>query len=264
MPKQELKEFESNRRFKVETCSTNRVSLFDIDGTSTEGFTITSLAQFLAERDMFKPSSWVVMKDSIVKYGNSNMRRDDYETFAVELVDACVQGLKGQSVANVVEKSSSFLENALRGEIEGYRIHKFAGELVSTANLHGRTIAISGSPYHFLLPLSKYLGFDGLYATLFKEEDGCFTGGVIQNCALDTVKEKIVLGHEFDRKMSCAFGDSAHDLPLLEAVDNPFVLGDNKAFQEIASRRGWPVHVNGDGIILGAQSVLKNYDVYEN
>lgn len=218
-------------------------AFFDIDGTLTEGFTIVSFAEFLSGRGLFNLSSWVEMQADFKTYGSSNKGKNDYELFARRLVDHYAQGLAGRSVLNTREEGQSFFNKVERGEIKGYKLFQFAEELVLAMRRVGITIAISGSPLESLLPLKQRLSFDELRATTLEVYGGVYTGRVASNLAIDTAKAEVVKGYlsDIDRSRSFAFGDSVHDLPILEAVANPFVLGNNSGLQAIGRERGWIV-----------------------
>ncbi|HEV2113936.1 MAG TPA: haloacid dehalogenase-like hydrolase, partial [Terriglobales bacterium] len=47
-----------------------------------------------------------------------------------------------------------------------------------------------------------------------------------------------VIGREVD----AVFGNSMHDLAMLELAQNPFVINPNPDLQSIAAERGWPIY----------------------
>lgn len=51
-------------------------------------------------------------------------------------------------------------------------------------------------------------------------------------------------------------GDSEHDLPLLEAVSNPFAVSPNEELSRIATQREWPI-VTADNIIERVKARLE-------
>ena len=44
------------------------------------------------------------------------------------------------------------------------------------------------------------------------------------------------------REVHAVFGNSMHDLAMLELARNPFVINPNPDLQEIGVARGWPVY----------------------
>ncbi len=228
------------------------LAFFDVDGTLTEGFTVFSFAQFLHGKGFFDLSCLRLMQQDRAIYQKSERGEADYHEFAVNLVLHYAQGLAGQQVEQIQSFSPSFLQAALEGQIPDYGIHGFARELVELLNPLVKTIAISGSPWESLSPLAAYLGLQELHTTLLGIEQGLYTGQVDRNLATSEAKRQLVgsyLLHDVDRKTSFAFGDSVQDIPMLEVVDNAFVLGENEALQDAARRRGWEVlSAEGDAV----------------
>ena len=48
-----------------------------------------------------------------------------------------------------------------------------------------------------------------------------------------------------------------HDLPILEAVGNPFVLGKNQNLQRIGRNRGWSVITNESLVIKTVEEQIE-------
>lgn len=249
MSKQEQRELELNRGIKTKEHS-RIVGLFDIDGTLTNGFAIFSFAEYLLSKNLFDAGSWELMQADFKKYQISNKDHGDYERFAINLVIHYARGLKGRSTIKIDTEAELFSEKVRKGEITDYVVLDFSPALVQMINNIGETIAISGSPYEVLLPIVRDLGFRELRATKMKISEGRFTGEPEINMALDTTKEQVVRESitGVDVSRSFAFGDSIHDLPILEAVENRFVLGDNSSLQDFAIKNGWGVYKNGVGV----------------
>jgi HAD superfamily hydrolase (TIGR01490 family) len=224
--------------------SKRSVAFFDIDGTLTDGFTIFSFAVFLENKNLFLPSYLNLMHQDSATYESSARGELDYHDFAVKLVDHYAQGLKGRKADEVGTFSSAFLDAALEDQIDGYRVHAFARDLVEIMNPVATTVAISGSPWESLSALTAYMDFQEVHSTLLEVKQGTFTGRVDRNLAIRESKSQLVtsfLTGDINLKTSFAFGDSVQDVPLLEIVGNPFVLGENQELRGIARQRGWHV-----------------------
>lgn len=233
------------------------LAFFDIDGTLTDGFTIVSFAGFLFHKGCFNPSSLDLIEHDTALYLGSKRGEGDYFEFVVNLVDHYAQGLKGQEVDYIRSLSSSFLETALHNQISGYKIHGFAPLLVEMINPVATTIAISGSTEESLIALTAYLGFQEINSTLISKKQGRYTGKVDRNLAISGSKRQLVntyLAGGVNLEKSFAFGDSVQDVPILEVVGNPFVMGGNPELQNIGRQRGWFVTSPGDDIV----SIVKN------
>lgn len=232
--------------------SSRSVAFFDIDGTLTDGFTIFSFAEFLRERNLFFPAPLRLMQQDRATYRASERGELDYHDFAVRLVDHYAEGLKGQKAESVESCSATFLDTALANKLDGYRVHGFARDLVELMNPVARTVAISGSPWESLSSLAAYMGFHELYATMLEVKEGYFTGHVDRNMAIRESKGQLVswyLASDLNLKASFAFGDSVQDVPLLEAVGNSYVLGENQELRNMAGQKGWTVISAQDDVI---------------
>lgn len=250
MLRQKRREYELNRNIEILSQKTP-IAFFDIDGTLAEGFAIFSFAEYLADRGSFKLKLWKQMQADFEIYKVSVKGEKSYRKFAIDLVDHYARGLKGQRLGQIKRKGELFFKEVRAKKLEGYRLFEYTEELVRLMRGIGKTIAISGSPIESLLPLKESLSFDEIRATTLEAEDDCFTGGVLLNLAIDTAKKRVVGEYldKMDIECSFAFGDSPHDLPILEAVANPFVLGNNQNLQRIGRERGWFVVSDGGEII---------------
>ncbi|MDO8621462.1 MAG: HAD-IB family phosphatase [Candidatus Levybacteria bacterium] len=228
-----------------------RIALIDIDGTLTEGLTISSFAEYLDNNDSFNSSSWDHMQEDFSRYSASDHGHAAYEQFAVDLVLHYADGLRDYRVSDVEAMAGKFFVSVQRNEVPEYRVYPFSPQLVHLMNKIGTTIAVSGSPAESLAPLKRILNLGDLRATAIGQKNGIYTGRVDINLALDSEKKKVVgeyIAEDTDSARSFAFGDTMHDLPMLEAVGNPFVVGDNSHLLAVARRRGWSI-INSDNAI---------------
>ncbi len=228
-----------------------RIVLLDIDGTLTKGLTISSFAEYLDNNGSFNPSSWNQMQEDFSRYRVSDHGHAAYKQFAIDLVIHYAEGLRSHKVSDIQVMADKFFTSVQRNEVPDYRVYPFSPQLVHMMNRIGTTIAVSGSPVESLGPLKGILNLGDLRATVIGQRDGIYTGTVNVNLALDSEKKKVVrkyITEETDLARSFAFGDTMHDLPLLEAVGNSFVVGDNSHLLAVARRRGWSI-INPDNAI---------------
>jgi HAD superfamily hydrolase (TIGR01490 family) len=111
----------------------------------------------------------------------------------------------------------------------------------------GRSIVlVTGSLDFIIEPLAKEIGAEGVLAAALKERDGRFTGE-LTGPPVGT-EEKARRMREFaaangiDLAQSHAYGDSAADLPMLEAVGFPHAVNPDRKLAAAARARGWPIH----------------------
>lgn len=237
---------------ELELTEAKVYGFFDIDDTLTKGNTTICFAKFLHDRNFSGGGAWGKIKEVLDRYQASDRGDGEYLLFANGVLGNLAAGLRGVKVEDVVKCADDFFQGAIENKIEDYRVLAFSQELVKKVRLVGTAVAVSGSSEEILYPFGGYFGFDVLEATIFEKDKGVFTGRVARNLAIDTEKQKIVadyVGGGIDREHSFAFGDSTHDIPLLEAVGNRFVLGNNPILRKIGLENGWHVHLDGEGVL---------------
>ncbi|GAB3393172.1 HAD-IB family hydrolase [Humibacter soli] len=104
-------------------------------------------------------------------------------------------------------------------------------------------VLVSGSFEGPLRPLAAALGVDGLYCTGLEVRDGIYTGE-ISAAMIDDDKRHAVEAYLSTRDPetpSWGYGDHPSDLPLLERVGNPVVVGSDPALVALAEAREWPI-----------------------
>jgi len=100
-------------------------------------------------------------------------------------------------------------------------------------------LLISASPAFYLEPLRQMLGFSAVLATRFSaEKDGRFAGEIIgENCrgTQKPVRLREYLaqtGDTLDYETSSAYGDSAHDLPMLRLCAHAYAVNPKPKLQK--------------------------------
>lgn len=247
MPELERMELE----LKTKTSTFNPISLFDVDGTLLKGFSIIAFARFLNSNRNFSLTAWNFMQEDLGRYNGSQKDDIAYRIFAENLVKHYALGLQGQKVNIIYSLSHNFHREALKGKVPEYTLLGYSYNLVHLLKAKMKTVAISGSPLESLWPLKKYMGFDEMWATKLTQQKGMFTGGVDINMAVSEGKRSVVQSYSdigFDYQKSFVFGDTASDLPILKAVGNPFVVGENEELKRIGKERGWSVASYEDDI----------------
>lgn len=113
--------------------------------------------------------------------------------------------------------------------------HRNAGEL---------TVLVSGSFSACVEPVREHLAADVVLCTTLEAVDGVYTGNVVTPMIGDA-KAAAVRDLMADRSVPAdrchAYGDHSSDLPLLEAVGDPVVVGDDRVLLDHALRYGWRV-----------------------
>jgi HAD superfamily hydrolase (TIGR01490 family) len=131
-----------------------------------------------------------------------------------------------------------FVSPAVRRRLEQ---HRSAGD---------RIVVLTASAFFFAEPLCAELAIDDLVGTQVAfAEDGICTGRV-QGPILDG-KAKLEAAvrsaeaHHAPLERCVFYTDHIADLPLLEAVGEPVVVGSSRPLASIARRRGWEILPHG-------------------
>ena len=149
--------------------------------------------------------------------------------------------LAGTRQADVREAASSAV-HGLRSLLQPYaeqvmESHRAAGD---------RIVMATTTPYDFILPFARELGFDDVVATKFAVDDeGRYTGEldgpfVWSQGKLNAVKSWAA-ANGVSLADSTAYSDSFYDAPLLSAVGTPFAVNPDPRLSLLAAARRWRV-----------------------
>lgn len=110
----------------------------------------------------------------------------------------------------------------------------------------GRVCALltTTSPY-VADPVARHLDVPHVLSSRMKVEGGRFTGEVESLCYGAGKVERARAWAEasgVDLAASAFYTDSVSDLPMLEAVGEPYVVNPDPRLTRIARRRGWPIY----------------------
>ena len=208
------------------------IAFFDIDNTIYKGFSYfelleTQAAEGLIERHVLTQATACMQKYKI--------KRQDYETTVVLLLDIYAAGLKGVAYNAVLESTKRFYQ--LSDKFFSY-VAPTITELKSTHDI----ILVTAEPQCIAQAVSELFGADSHYSTQYGVADGVFTGVVTSYLASrrekhDAIKH-LVAGRA---KQSFAFGDSEGDVEMLQAVEYPICLNATEGLRAIAAEKGWPM-----------------------
>ncbi len=108
-----------------------------------------------------------------------------------------------------------------------------------------RLVVLTASAFFFAEPLVRELEIDELVGTRVGFDAGRCTGRVDGEIVEGAIKLAAARRAADERGVTLAdcsfYSDHVADLPLLEAVGRPFVVGDDPALVRVARSRGWPV-----------------------
>lgn len=108
-----------------------------------------------------------------------------------------------------------------------------------------RLVLLSGELDVALTPVAEELGFDELVCNRLVYRDGVASGEVAAPLLAEEEKaaaiRRICEAHGTTPATARAYSDSLSDLPMLEAVGQPFAVNPEPRLRRVAEARGWPV-----------------------
>lgn len=211
--------------------STPGVAFFDVDETLVSVRTLESFLMYYLRLvpAMISPERLRELAQQVVQLDRSEFNELYYGIWA------------GQPAAQVREAGYGWLAEASAqpgfyraNVLERLRAHQSAGD---------RVVFVSGSFEGPLRPLAEAVGADELYCTGLELDGDAYTGRVSAAMISDDKGRAVAayLAASAPGTQSWGYGDHPSDLPLLEAVTHPVVVGSDPVMLELAGERGWPV-----------------------
>lgn len=209
------------------------VAFFDVDETLLSGRTLESFLMYYLKQEpsMASPERIRELRNDVVHLSRVEFNREYFGLWA------------GQSAARVLAAGRSWFRDAVdqpdffrTNVIERLREHRKSGAHV---------VLISGSFAAPLQPIAEYVQAHALYCTELEVSDSGFFTGTINSAMLGDDKRRAVddylAGFDPRPESTWGYGDHSSDLPLLEHVSNPVVVGTDAELNSIAAERDWQV-----------------------
>ncbi|MFN8161197.1 MAG: HAD family hydrolase [Solirubrobacterales bacterium] len=123
-------------------------------------------------------------------------------------------------------------------------------QMLDEVNAHidaGRpTFIVSAAGDGIVSALAVVLGMSGGIGTRYEVDgEGRFTGRLdgpfVYGKGKVEAMRAFAAAHDIDLALSCAYSDSASDLPMLRAVGNPVAVNPDARLAAVAAEEGWPV-----------------------
>ena len=223
------------------------LALFDIDGTLVTGRSEVLFWRHLARRGRQGPVqllSWLARQ----------ARRLPAE--GLHAARANKAYLRGLQVEDVAALATEFVKAELvrllyPPAVERLRRHADRGDLV---------VLLSGTIDPVARALAVELEAGRVCATQCPAQDGAYSGAAPSVHPFGETKRELALqlAREVhaDLQEAAAYGDSHHDLPLLEAVGRPVAVRPDRRLEAVARGHDWEI-LNGDRL---AKPVLRGQE----
>jgi HAD superfamily hydrolase (TIGR01490 family) len=214
-----------------------RLAFYDFDGTLASGTVVHRYAYFAGRQrsrlDALSRRIRLLLKLPLFVGVNHLSRRRFNELFFREY-----RGLDRRVLTGLAGR---LLDEQVRP-----RIYPAARAALAADRADGyRLVLLSGELDVALAPVAAELGFDDLVCNRLVYRDGVASGGVV--APLLAEEEKAAAIRRICRACSTvpararAYSDSLSDLPMLEAVGEPFAVNPDPRLRRVAQARGWPI-----------------------
>ncbi len=214
-----------------------KLAIFDIDGTLVEGSTERRFWRYLARQGRQGPRQlleycWFWLRFRSV-FGAETLKKN--KAYLMGLAVAEVDALATQFV------TTEILPRLYTPAVARLQQHLRRGDTV---------VLISGTLEPIARALAAALGVEHVRATVCRERDGIYLASPPKVHPFAAVK--LALAAEFaacvgaDLRQASAYGDSRHDLELLEAVGNPVAVRPDGPLLARARGNRWDIIASGN------------------
>ncbi len=153
-----------------------------------------------------------------------------------QLRELCAGWPVEQVNAIVVERMHLLIGSLVYGEaLELFDEHRAARREV---------VIVSSSSEHVVRPIGELLDVDHVIATRMAVVDGKYTGEIdfyAHGESKAVAMREFAAERGYDLEQCWAYGDSATDLAMLQAVGHPMAVNPDKQLRQLADEYGWPV-----------------------
>lgn len=200
-------------------------AFFDIDGTLYREGLITEIFKKLIKSDIIEEDRWYnEVKD---KYDNWDKRIGNYDDYLLKMSEIYTDAITG-----LHETQIKFIANKVI-EQKGDRVYIFIRDRIKYHLDNGhKVIAISGSPFELVEAMAKKHGFNDYIGTKYViNEKQIYTGEIMP--MWDSTNKKLAIKdfiekYNIDLTKSYAYGDTAGDFSMLQAVAHPVAMNPTR------------------------------------
>ncbi len=212
------------------------LAIFDLDETILDIDSDYTWTRFLYDKKIeTSPEFYSKMGEFKKDYINGTLDIYKYVAFAVRPISSI-------ELPQLREYQNIYLEERVKPYIrkkalELIQTHKKKGDfflIITATNEVVTSVIAKHLKADFLL--STNLEFDGKHYLPKIKGTPCFREGKITR-----LKEWLKKNPEYDLKGSYFYSDSHNDLPLLQLVDNPYVVNADEKLNQYAKKNNWPI-----------------------
>lgn len=226
------------------TNGTNKLAVFDVDGTIFRSSLVIELSHALVDAGIFPK----IAKQEIAKeYTAWLNRQGTYEAYIDKVVKIYLKHITGQPFNKVKKVAEAVIK------YQKDRTYRYTRDLIKTLKKQNYLLAaISGSPSYIVEAYAKAIGFNVFYGTELEIKNNKFTGKILNVDSAykkaDIVKE-LAQKYNINLKQSIAVGDTQGDIAMLELVGKPIAFNPNFELAKIAKKKKFMVVVERKDVI---------------
>ncbi len=207
---------------------------WDMDHTLIACDCEVSWKRFLVAEGLADPSEEAEADRFFADYAAGHLDAEAYLEFQL-------REFRGRPLAELEARSRRHFEARVRPQVYGtaramVKAQLERGDLVAVLTATNRVLAA---------PVAEHLGIPLVLATEFEVREGRFTGSLAGSYCLGPGKLARLRGFCAERGLALAdvhyYGDSLHDIPVLEQVGHPVAANPVPGLEAVARVRGWEV-----------------------
>ena len=209
-----------------------KVAVFDCDGTLWSGDAGRDFFYWEMERGLVTPAVAEAMRARYKLYESGEVGE---EPMCAEMVTMN----RGVSCEVLYRAAEEFFN-----DVVSRRIFPEMMELTRNLQQQGCELWAVSSTNNWLVEVSAErfgIARDHVLAACVHVDNGCATDR-IQRVPTDELKAAAIR-EVIGRSVEAVFGNSIHDLAMLEMAKWPFCVNPNPDLQRLAKERGWPVYI---------------------
>lgn len=215
----------------------SEIALFDADGTLHADFSIFPLFRAFAD-EKFIPAAASLQLDEV--YESYQSGQLGYHDFAVKTLEVAADAVAGRRVVPAEAISAAFFT------ADSFAWFNYVAPLFEKLQQRGvEPILVTAEPQFIAKGIARAVPFRKTLSTHFGEEDGRFTGQIIDVLG-STRKAELVLPDMQSSEYSFAFGDSEGDMAMLQAADQAVCIQPTPGLRTEAEQHNWIVIDNPD------------------
>lgn len=211
-------------------------AFFDLDGTLIKGsanipFALAAFRSgFVTKRELFND----------LRNGLSFVFKGATDERSAEVRDRILDAVKGRRAADVIALGDDFMDKLVND------VQPESRELLAIHMAKGDArVIMSASPTEIVGVLADRLGMEYGIGTTASRINGVYSGELdgpfCYREGKADIMRRLAAEHGWNLADCSAYSDSVSDLPMLELVGHPVVVGPDKELRGIADQRGWPI-----------------------